>query len=74
MTGTEHFTRRHGALRDTARSARDQALGLDFSALAGNPLCNYIMSQATTNAAELEEVRSTTERADDDSYSMLSKR
>lgn len=73
MTGTEHFTAGHGALRDTARSARDQALALDFSALASDMLCNYIMSQATTNAAELEEVRSISERADD-SYSTLSKR
>jgi hypothetical protein len=60
------------ALRDTARSARDQALVLDFSVLADSSLCKYIMSQATANAAELEEVRFTVEPADN-SYLTRSK-
>ena len=45
---------------------------LDFSVLAEMSLCKYIMSQATTNAAELDEVSMAAELADD-SYSMRSK-
>jgi hypothetical protein len=61
-----------GSLRDTARSARDQALAHDFSDLASTALCKYIMSQATTNAAELAEVSMAAGPADS-SYSTRSK-
>jgi len=53
------------ALRDTARSARDQALVLDFSSWRDVFFCNYIMPQATANAAELEEVGTFAGQADD---------